>query len=103
MECFERPIGTSTAKLCGNLHGLEKTERGIAPRPAILIFPGSNFTKCSPWEDEPLAMAYLAEGYQAFTLYYSVTGDPHDQVYPRILEEAEEALLTIREHAAPGM
>ena len=61
MECFERPIGTSTAKLCGNLHGLEKTERGIAPRPAILIFPGSNFTKCSPWEDEPLAMAYLAE------------------------------------------
>lgn len=100
MEYFEKSIGNSFAKLCIYLHGLDKTEFGIPPRPAVLIFPGSNYTKCSPWEDEPIAMAYLSEGYQAFTLYYSVTGDPHDQVFPRILEEAEEALSTIRRNAA---
>lgn len=99
MKYFEEPIGKSFAKLCGYLHGLEMTESDVPPRPAILIFPGSNYTKCSPWEDEPIAMAYLAEGYQAFTLYYSVTGDPHDQVFPRILEEAEEALTVIRGNA----
>lgn len=100
MEYFELPIGKSFAKLCVYLHGLEKMEANIPPRPAVLIFPGSNYTKCSPWEDEPIAMAYLAEGYQAFTLYYSVTGDPHDQVFPRILEEAEESLCVIRSKAA---
>lgn len=100
MEYFEKPIGTNFAKLCGYLHGLEKTESDIPHRPAVLIFPGSNYTKCSPWEDEPIAMAYLSEGYQAFTLYYSVTGDPHDQVFPRIFDEAEEALATIRSNSA---
>ena len=40
-------------------------------RPAILIFPGGGYTFCSEREAEPIAMRYLAEGYNAFILYYS--------------------------------
>ncbi len=37
-------------------------------RPAVLIFPGGGYRFCSDREAEPIAMAFLAAGYQAFIL-----------------------------------
>ena len=40
-------------------------------RPAIIIFPGGGYKYCSDREAEPIAMRYLAEGYNALVLYYT--------------------------------
>nr|AGS50306.1 hypothetical protein [uncultured bacterium Ele45G2] len=62
-------------------------------RPAVLIFPGGAYRMCSDREAEPIAMAFLAEGYQAFILRYSVS---ENAAFPKPLHDAEEALETIR-------
>ena len=49
-------------------------------RPAALIFPGGGYQYCSDREAEPVALAYLAEGYNAFVLRYTVgTSCPLDK------------------------
>ena len=75
-----------------------------AVRPAVLIFPGGAYSICSDREAEPVAMAYLAQGYHAFVLRYSLG---KKAAFPRPLNDAETALAWIREHAeecgvAPG-
>lgn len=66
-------------------------------RPAVLIFPGGGYRFCSDREAEPIAMAFLAEGYHAFVLRYSVG---ERAAFPRPLNEAEGALALIRGRAA---
>ena len=44
----------------------------IKDRPLILICPGGGYHHCSPRESEPIARAYMAEGYNTAILYYSV-------------------------------
>ncbi|MCR2806270.1 alpha/beta hydrolase [Paenibacillus soyae] len=73
-------------------------------RPAVLIFPGGAYRACSDREAEPVAMAFLAEGYHAFVLRYSLNGDAP---FPKPLNDAEEALDLIRMrseewHVDPG-
>ena len=41
-------------------------------RPAIIILPGGGYAMCSDREADPVAMAYLKAGYQAFVLRYTV-------------------------------
>jgi acetyl esterase/lipase len=65
-------------------------------RPAVLVFPGGGYFGCSDREAEPIALAFLAEGYQAFILRYSVG---ENAAFPRPLNEAEEALELIRAKA----
>lgn len=65
-------------------------------RPAILILPGGAYYMCSDREAEPVALSYLAEGYNAFVLRYSVmehslNGNP--------LDDACKAISYIRENA----
>lgn len=42
-------------------------------RPVALICPGGGYAFCSDREGEPIALALLARGYQAFVLDYTVT------------------------------
>lgn len=63
-------------------------------RPAIIIFPGGGYEYCSPREGEPIAMRYLAEGYNAFVLYYTC-----NKKYPAALANAAYALYKIRMRA----
>ncbi len=62
-------------------------------RPAVLIFPGGAYRVCSDREAEPVAMAFLAEGYHALILRYSLN---QNAAFPKPLHDAEEALETIR-------
>ena len=64
-------------------------------KPAIIILPGSGYWKCCPREGEPVAMKYLANGYNAFVLDYSCTPD----VYPKALCEVSEAVKLVRKNA----
>jgi acetyl esterase/lipase len=64
-------------------------------RPAMLVLPGGAYYYTSDREAEPIAMAYLAEGYQAFVLRYSVGAKA---AWPNPLQDAEQALAYIRQH-----
>ncbi|MDR2895712.1 MAG: alpha/beta hydrolase [Propionibacteriaceae bacterium] len=67
------------------------------PRPAVLIFPGGGYYACSDREAEPVAMAYLAQGFQAFVLRYT-TGQ--GEVFEAALEDAQAALERLVESAS---
>lgn len=71
-------------------------EYGFSRRPAILVIPGGGYAMCSDREADPVAMAYLKAGYQAFVLRYTCT--PKGK-WPLPLEDYEQAMARIEEHA----
>ena len=64
-------------------------------RPAILIIPGGGYAIGSDRESEPVALQFLAAGYQAFVQKYSCVPSR----YPVALLEMAEAMSMIRGHA----
>ena len=64
-------------------------------RPAVLICPGGGYEFTSDREAEPMALAFVAAGYQAFVLRYSVA----PARYPTALWELAATMTQIREHA----
>lgn len=83
---------SSGASLSGYLWE-ESEELNIRKRAAVLVFPGGGYMMCSDREAEPVALAYYAEGYNAFVLHYTV----QKGFYPPF-EDAKEALSLIREN-----
>lgn len=65
-------------------------------RPAMLVIPGGGYAFCSDREGEPIALRYLAYGYNTFVIYYSVAPDVR---YPVALQEAAMAMCYIRLNA----
>lgn len=66
-------------------------------RDALLVIPGGGYgCVCSDREGEPIALAFLARGYNCFVLHYSVGADAK---FPRPLADASLAMQYIREHA----
>ena len=41
-------------------------------RPAMLVIPGGGYNFCSDREGEPVALAFMAMGFNAFVLRYSI-------------------------------
>ncbi|MBR1780689.1 MAG: alpha/beta hydrolase [Oscillospiraceae bacterium] len=68
----------------------------IPRRPAVLILPGGGYFMCSRREGEPVALAYLQAGFQAFVLRYSVG---EGTTWPMPLEDYEQAMELIRSRA----
>ncbi len=83
----------------GTLRGWAwKTPQAITTRrsrPGVLILPGGGYGHVSPREAEPVAMAFVARGYQAFVLDYSVAPSR----FPVALREAAMAMVWLRRHA----
>ena len=61
----------------------------------MLIVPGGGYSFCSEREREPIANYYIAEGFQSFTLDYSVA----PVKYPQQLIEGCMAVAFIKENA----
>ena len=83
---------TLYAYLQENTHEIDVNRK----HPAMLILPGGGYSGVSDREGGPLALACLGHGYSAFVLRYSV--GPNEK-YPTQLNQAEEALRYIRQHA----
>ncbi len=67
-------------------------------RKAILVIPGGGYGEiCSDREGEPIALAFLAEGYNSFVLKYSVN---RKRPFPAQLIEAATAIKHIKDNAA---
>ena len=69
-------------------------ELAVVSRPAVLVIPGGGYIMCSDREAEPIALAYAAEGFQAFVLRYTVR-----EGFEPPFAEAKKALALIRERA----
>lgn len=65
-------------------------------RPAMLVVPGGGYAHVSSREKEQVALQFLADGYNAFTLEYTV-GETVS--YPYQLIEGAMAMVYIRENA----
>ncbi len=65
-------------------------------RPAVVICPGGGYSICSDREADPVALGYLAAGFNAFIFYYSL-GEKAE--FPRPLLELSQAIAYIRENA----
>ena len=61
-------------------------------RPAVIICPGGGYEFVSPREGEPVAMRFLAAGFHAFVLEYSVA----PARFPTALAELANAVKTVR-------
>ena len=69
-------------------------------RRAVLICPGGSYRYCSNVEGEPIALAYLASGFNAFVLDYSVTSEEEEgKKFPGQLIEAAMAMKFIKDNA----
>jgi len=65
-------------------------------RKAILVIPGGAYSNvCSDREGEPIGMAFMPYGYNAFVLHYSVNEKP----FPHHLIQASKAIKHIRDNA----
>ena len=64
-------------------------------RPAIIVLPGGAYRGTAAHEGEPIALQYVAAGFCAFVLDYSV----YPNRFPQALQEAFAAVAYVREHA----
>ena len=68
--------------------------KGRKKRPAVVIFPGGGYHHHAPGEGESVAMQFLANGYQAFIVKYTVM----PQNYQEPLRDATRAMCLIRDN-----
>lgn len=67
---------------------------------AVIICPGGSYEFLSEREAEPVASAFVAEGYQAFVLKYSVLKeDAKSELFPVPLYELAAAFKYVRENS----
>lgn len=71
-------------------------DMNCAPRDAMLILPGGAYAFLAERESEPCAKAFLAAGFNVFTLYYSLN---EKAAFPRPLVDVSMAIAHIRAHA----
>ena len=76
-----------------NLDGGMK-DYNVGTRPTVLILPGGGYSFTSEREAEPIAMKFLARGFNVCILHYTVKVSP----FPVALLEALTALKYIREN-----
>lgn len=65
--------------------------------PAMIVFPGGGYRFTSEREAEPIAMKFYAEGYNVFTLYYTV--HEKGKVFPNALLEGATLIDYVRQNA----
>lgn len=68
------------------------------PHDAMLVIPGGGYRNvCTEKEGEPIALSYVAEGYNSFVLNYRTSDEGIP--YPAQLIDASRAIVHIRENA----
>lgn len=96
MKIFVKNLSNSGASLTAYLHNISPELSTADIRPAVLIFPGGGYYSCSDREAEPIALAYSAEGYNAFVCRYSVGLEAG---FSEAFEDAQESLALMHSNA----
>lgn len=92
IQITQDPEVTLTAYICDT----SKEMPNMMKRPAMLVIPGGGYSFCSDREAEPVALEYIAAGYNAFVLRYSLN---EKSVFPKPLDDAVAALKLIRQNS----
>lgn len=96
MKVYTVPVGHDAPLTC-YVQEPSAELANAAVRPAVLVLPGGGYFLTSDREAEPVALAYLAEGFNAFVLRYAVGPEsPFDMSF----DDAKAALAWIRANAA---
>ena len=95
MQLIRQKIG-EYAELTGYIHEPNSEMSNIHAYPAVLVLPGGGFRFCSEREGEPVAMAYFAEGYQAFVLDYTTITKKPEATMNDPMQDVQETLKWIR-------
>lgn len=66
--------------------------------PTVVVCGGGGFTRIAEHEQEPVALAFLSAGYQAFVLNY-VTSSTGDVAYPNPELDVAKMVATVRANA----
>jgi len=96
MKTFTETLEPNGATLTGYVQEPSGELRNAQIRPVVLIFPGGSYEYCSDREAEPVALAYLAEGFNAFVLRYTVG---KDHPFAKAFQDAQAALAYVRSQA----
>lgn len=96
MKVFTEALPTNKATITCYVQDNSPEMLNITTRPAILIFPGGGYYMCSDREAEPIAVAYLNQGYNAFVVRYSVG---QSAAFEQAMADAEAALAYLRQNA----
>jgi len=83
--------------LTAYLHNPSPELANLSQRPAVLVLPGGGYAFTSDREADPIALAFLAQGFHAFVLRYSIV--PY-AAFPNSLCDTSRAMELIRDHAA---
>ncbi len=68
-------------------------------RKAMLVIPGGGYQNIYPPEGDPVAMAFMPYGYNAFVLHYTVSRNGVNGTFPKQLIEASKAIKHIKDNA----
>ena len=93
---FTQTVGGNAATLTAYVQEPSPELDNAATRPAVLVLPGGGYFVTSDREAEPVALAYLAHGFNAFVLRYAVG---EDAPFQDSFADARAALAWIRHHA----
>ncbi len=97
MQCFTLDLAPDgLGKLTAYIQTPSPELSNMNRRPAVLIFPGGAYQRCSDREAEPVALSFSAQGFQTFVLRYSVK---EKAKFPQPLLDAEGAIRALRTHA----
>ncbi len=77
------------------IHAVSKEYNEGRIRPAMVVCPGGGYSFCSDRENEPIALKFMVEGYNCFTLDYSI--EPFG--YPYQLVECAMAVAYVKKNA----
>lgn len=101
MKVFIKELGSLSATLTCYVQDANSELPALETCPAALILPGGAYCYCSDREAEPVALAYMQAGFNAFVLRYTTRGEyPSSEVFQYALLEAEEALEYLRANSA---
>lgn len=97
MKTFEVSINEKKdVTLTAYIQDVGEEFRSITNRPAVMVIPGGGYMFCSDREADPVALQYLAAGYDVFVLRYSVG---ESGTWPSPLNDYEDAMEYIERHA----
>ncbi len=65
-------------------------------RPAVVVCPGGGYWWCSAREADPVALQFLAKGYNVFVLYYTIG---EEVAFPSSLIDLSQGMAHIRRNA----
>ncbi len=107
MKYIDVKLEPNGASLTGFCYEPSVTLPESEAKPCVLIVPGGAYLHCVDKEADPIAMAYLARGFNAFVLRYSCTGGitpgcpkkEDAEVFDCALADAQSAMRYIRANA----